>query len=77
MFVEDYAEINRIPAQAEGIDQGASQEILGAVGTPTTAEANVRLEGVAISEGATAYCGMEGTLVRGSFLFWHFQQDPF
>ena len=77
MFVEDDAEIDRILAQAEGIDQGASQEILGAVGTPTTTEANVSLEGVAPGEGAMAYCRMEGTLARGPFLFWHLQQDPF
>ena len=53
MFAEDDAEIDRILAQAEGIDQGASQEILGAVWTPTT-QANVRQEGVAPGEGGNS-----------------------
>ena len=62
MFVEDDAEIGRILAKAEEIGHGASQEILGAIGTPTTTEANFRLEDVAPDEGATAFCGMALTV---------------
>ena len=50
IFAEDESEIDVILAQAEGIDNGASEEILGAVGTPTTM-ANVRQQGVVPSEG--------------------------
>ena len=40
MYSEDDAELHRILAQVDGIEQGTSPEILGAVGTPTE-EANV------------------------------------